>query len=209
MHVARTLGALVLALAPAGCGGASADSADTGPRPLDEVVRALQRGGTVVFLRHAATDRRIEDRPPLLHSCARQRPLTEAGRGQARTIGRAFRTLRIRVGPVLSSAYCRTRETAVLAFRQARTLQILTGSLLETAANERRLDRVRALLGRAPPPGRNSILVGHVSTLEPIAGFELAEGELAVFEPLGGRRFRLIGRVPPVAWPEIVKRWGR
>jgi hypothetical protein len=49
------------------------------------------------------------------------------------------------------------------------------------------------------------VLVGHVSTLEPIAGFELAEGELAVFEPLGGSRFRLIGRIPAGVWPAIVK----
>jgi hypothetical protein len=110
---------------------------------------------------------------------------------------------------VLASGYCRTRETAVLAFGRARTVRVLTGSLLDPAANERRLDRVRTLLATAPPAGRTAVLVGHIKTIEPIADVYLAEGELAVFEPQGGRRFRLVGRVPPRAWRAIVARWGR
>jgi phosphohistidine phosphatase SixA len=200
---ARGLAALAFALT--GCGGGGTDDAGTRARPLDEVVAALQRGGHVLFLRHTATDRSVDDRPPVLAGCHRQRPLTDAGREQARVIGRSFRALGIRVGTVLASAYCRTRETAVLAFGRAETVTALTGLVLGQAQLRRRLARVRVLLGTLPPPGRNTVLVGHVVTVEELVGVTLDEGELAVFQPLGGQGFRLIGRIPVFAWPQLVE----
>jgi phosphohistidine phosphatase SixA len=194
-----------LAVLAGGCGSGGADDVGTQARPLDEVVAALQRGGHVVFLRHTATDRSVEDRPPVLAGCHRQRPLTDAGREQARVIGRSFRALGIRVGTVLSSAYCRTRATAELAFGRAETVTALTGLVLGRAQLQRRLARVRVLLGTRPPPGRNTVLVGHVVTVEELVEVTLDEGELAVFEPEGGKRFRLIGRIPIFAWPQLVE----
>jgi broad specificity phosphatase PhoE len=58
------------------------------------------RGGYVVYLRHALTNpNRADD-----------------GRQMARDIGAAFKTRRIRVEKVGSSPYCRTVDTAELAF---------------------------------------------------------------------------------------------
>ena len=73
---------------------------------VDVVVLRLLRterpsmpGGLVVYLRHATTDRSKEDDVVVeLDDCSTQRNLSEQGRDQSRTIGRAFRALEIPIG---------------------------------------------------------------------------------------------------------------
>jgi broad specificity phosphatase PhoE len=67
--------------------------------------------------RQAATDQTQIDSD--LSRCETQRNLDEQSRAEARAIGQAVRALGIPVGAVLSSGYCRTRDTAALAFGRA------------------------------------------------------------------------------------------
>ena len=85
--------------------------------PLAEVLAELRQGGSVIFLRHTATDYAESDaRMKSYSDCGGQRNLAEKGRQDARNIGIAIRALGVPVGRVLSSPYCRTLETAELAF---------------------------------------------------------------------------------------------
>ena len=47
-----------------------------------------------------------------------------------------------------------------------------------------------------------------MKNLEDVAGITIEEGELAVFEPLGGRRYRYRGQLPASAWSELVAQLG-
>ena len=194
----------------AGCGGGSEPT--TEPQRLGpiELVEALREGGYVVYLRHAVTDRSKEDDPVLdLDDCSTQRNLSDNGRDQAREIGEGFRALAIPIDAVYSSEYCRTRETAELAFGRYEDEPGLTGFPEEgDPTYEARVRRTEELLARPPEPGGNTILVAHVKNLEEVAGRSLEEGEFAVFEPLGGRRYRYRGQLPASAWPELVEQLG-
>jgi phosphohistidine phosphatase SixA len=200
--------AFLLVLLVAGCGGAETPS-DT---QLDAVqlVEALQGGGYVVYLRHAATDPSEEDAGVVeVDDCSTQRNLTAAGRKQARVIGRSFRTLEIPVGAVLSSEYCRTRQTAELAFGRATLEPDLTGFPNQGDPGYReRVRATRRLLARKPPDDTNTVLVAHVKNIEAAADVSIDEGELAVFEPLGGTEFRYRGRIPAEAWPQLAQELG-
>jgi phosphohistidine phosphatase SixA len=195
--------AALAVVAVAGCGGA--DGQRSGPV---EVVEQLRRGGYVVFLRHAATDHSQRDRVGVpLTDCAGQRNLTDAGRAQARSIGRAWRSLGIPVRDVLSSGYCRTRETAELAFGRAAVVPVLTGIPAERVGTYAgRVRALRRLLGTRPADGQNVVIVGHIANLEAATTVEIDEGDAAVFEPLGESRFRLVARVPASVWPQLVGR---
>jgi broad specificity phosphatase PhoE len=199
----RVLAALAL-VAVAGCGGGS-DGRREGPL---EVAERLREGGYVVFLRHAATDRSQRDRIGVpLTDCSGQRNLNDAGREQARELGRAWRALGIPVGDVLSSGYCRTRETAELAFGRATIVPALTGIPTERVGTYAgRVRALRRLLGTRPDAGENVVVVGHIANLEAATEVEVEEGDAAVFEPLGAGRFRLVARVPASAWPQLVGR---
>jgi phosphohistidine phosphatase SixA len=205
----RTAAALLALLALAACGGADEPAADARLGPL-ELVRAVREGGHVLYLRHALTDRSREDDPAVdLDDCATQRNLSEEGREQARAIGEAMRALDLPLGEVLSSEYCRTRDTAELAFGASTVEPALTGFPEESDPTyAARVRETEELLGSPPEDGENTVLVAHVKNLEEVAGIEIAEGELAVFEPLGERRWRLRGRIPPDLWDDLVEELG-
>lgn len=75
----------------------------------------LRRGGIALF-RHANAPGGGDPAGMRLDDCATQRNLDALGRSQAVRIGEAFRAKGIAVGAVLASQWCRTTETAALAF---------------------------------------------------------------------------------------------
>ena len=209
MRRAATL--VLLAVLLAGCGGSEAPEAEPARLGPLELVEALREGGHVVYLRHAATDRSREDDPAVdLDDCATQRNLSNAGREQARAIGAAVRALQIPLGRVAASEYCRTRETAELAFGAFEDEPDLTGFPEESDPTyDERVRRTKELLAAPPPDGGNTVLVAHVKNLEESVSRSIDEGELAVFEPLGGMRSRYRGQIPASLWPDLVEEAGR
>jgi virginiamycin B lyase len=209
VRLATLAGALVLVPAvAAGAAGVERDRPDVATAPAapqltgDALLRALRRGGYVVYFRHAATDFSMSDTDTgNLANCARQRNLDARGKADARAIGRAWRALRLPIARVLSSRYCRARDTARLAFGRARMTLDLTGlpSAATDAERQRRIQALRGLLSARPARG-NTVLVAHLFNIQEAADVSLEEGEAAVFEPRGRGRFRLVGRVLPRAW---------
>jgi phosphohistidine phosphatase SixA len=166
----------------------------------------LRRGGVVLAIRHAATDFSEPDQDPVdLKDCRTQRNLSADGRRDARRIGQGARRLQLRIGAVLASPFCRTRETARLAFGRATVSSALLNTVTaqHDAAWRRQIRAARRLLGTKPAPGRVTVLVTHGSVVGDATGLTLEEGETLVFRPLGGSTFRLVGRILPRAWAAL------
>jgi phosphohistidine phosphatase SixA len=77
---------------------------------------ALKKPGTIVLFRHATAPGGGDPVGHKLDDCSTQRNLDDEGRAQARRIGESFRAQGIKVEAVLTSQWCRTRDTAQLAF---------------------------------------------------------------------------------------------
>jgi phosphohistidine phosphatase SixA len=166
----------------------------------------LRRGGVILVIRHAATDQSKPDQDPIdLKDCRTQRNLSAEGRRDARLIGQGARRLQLRIGAVLSSPFCRTRETARLAFGRATVSSALLNTITadHDAAWRRQIRAARRLLGAKPAAGRVTVLVTHGSVVGDATGHTLEEGETLVFRPLGGVRFRLAGRILPRDWAAL------
>jgi phosphohistidine phosphatase SixA len=171
-----------------------------------QLLAELRAGGRVVFLRHAATDFSENDsRMSGFDDCAHQRNLVDRGRDDARRIGIAIRTLGIPIGRVMASPYCRTVETAELAFGRAEKMNEARYAGL-TEGPERYAD-LRALLATRPASG-NTVIVGHGTPFYALAGVRLAEGEAAVIRPLD-TRFQIEGRIKPDGWAALRAAAGR
>jgi len=163
----------------------------------------LKRGGLVLVLRHAATDFSKPDQDPVvLADCGTQRNLSARGRIAAHAIGYHARRLGLRIGRVLASPYCRTLETARLAFGRATVSRALLNTIdsKHDARWRRQIRAVRRLFGTKPRPGTLTVLVTHGIVVVDASGLELLEGETLVLRPLGNGRFRPLGRILPADW---------
>jgi phosphohistidine phosphatase SixA len=177
-----------------------------GPLTGQALVDALRDGGHVLYLRHTETTRGGVDDLATLGDCTRQRPLSDAGRRDAREIGVAFDELGIPVGDVLASPFCRTVETARLAFGDVEADEGLLALAPDGSNREATADRVRALLADEPDDGENTVLVGHVSNLALVTSYEPEEGGTIVLRP-DGERWTLVGEVPPQGWQRLAERY--
>jgi virginiamycin B lyase len=200
MRKSRRIAAAALAagtalLLPAGTAGSA------GPR----LVEQLKRGGLVLVLRHAATDQSKQDEDPVdLADCTTQRNLSAAGRAQARAIRRGVARLQLRIGAVLTSRFCRTRETARLAFGRGKVEPALLNTIdaVHDESWRRQIRAARRLIGTRPAAGTLTVLVTHGIVVGDVTGLTLEEGETLVFRPRNGG-FRLVGRIAPAEWKSI------
>lgn len=178
---------------------------------LDQaLVDGLRTGGYVLYFRHAATEWSQSDRNQDAgwDSCdpAQMRQLSDAGREVAKQVGEALRRLRIPVGQVFASEFCRTRETArLLDLGPVET----TGDLLNTThadhvgGREALRRRVERLMSAPPPPGTNTVLVAHGNVFMLVSEPRPVEGGAAIVRPDGNGHFEVIAQVAPEEWIEF------
>jgi phosphohistidine phosphatase SixA len=199
LHV-LALAALLLA------GGAAHAQPAAGSLEGRALVTALRHGGYVLYMRHTSTDfGESDERMTSFDDCRQQRNLTDAGRAEARAIGAALRELAIPVGTVLASPYCRTRETADLVFGKATVSMAVRGGPASADPPDRYAD-LRALLAAPVPAGTNFAIASHGNPFRAVAQDPyLAEGEIAVVEPQGSGRFRIVARITRDMWPVLVR----
>jgi phosphohistidine phosphatase SixA len=187
--------------AAGGCG----DDDDEPERPAAAQASAvpverLRDGGYVVTFRHAATDSGV-DTTDDLSDCSRQRNLDAEGRRQSREIGRAFERLGIPVGRVLASPFCRTRDTAQLAFGRVQPTRALLSVEFFPSPEVGRRKGLRRLLRAEPADGTNTVLVTHGSAILDAIGAEPEEGDAVIVDPGEGRRgYAVVADVPVGAW---------
>jgi phosphohistidine phosphatase SixA len=198
--VAASFGVLAL-LGFGGRDRAAADNAD--------VVRALRAGGLVIVVRHGATFPDQADTDPLnFDNITAQRNLNDNGKALAKAFGDAIRQAAIPVGKVYTSKYNRAYETAVIAgFKDIeKTADITEGGLVVSPnENNRRADAFRKLIGTAPAPGTNTILITHKPNIVDALGkdwFDVKEGEASLFHPENGS-YKLVARVQMDEWPRL------
>jgi phosphohistidine phosphatase SixA len=165
------------------------------------VLDQLRHGGYVLYLRHTSTDFSQDDaKMTSYEDCASQRNLTDKGREEARAIGAHVKRLGIPIGAVLASPFCRTMETARLAFGVAQATNEVRGGPARSDDPKRYAGLVRLLSG-ALPRGQNLVISSHGNPFHAVAGPPyLAEGEIAVVRPEGDSRFSVVGRVRLKDW---------
>lgn len=160
---------------------AAAATARAAPR---EGPAALRKGGHILYLRHAHTVMHTEPKVLDLSDCAWQRNLAPEGRAEAESLRQRIRELGIPVGPVLSSAFCRARDTAEIVFGGYDIWAPLTYHANQTPAEHRaNVDLIRARLGQRPPPLQTLVMIGHEPGLRDATGIRLSEGEGVILEP--------------------------
>ncbi|MEC0245171.1 histidine phosphatase family protein [Paenibacillus chitinolyticus] len=163
---------------------------------------SLRQGGYILFVRHGEATIG-EDRPNLIfRDCSTQRNLSAAGRAQALLFGKTLRSLQIPVQyPVAASPFCRTRESAELAFGKEQVeldpfwvrIYKLSGPVSATE-KENTLATLTSVLEKVPPPGTNRVILAH-SFPKGIGLGEIPYMGTVVVKPKGkGNGYEIAGR---------------
>jgi phosphohistidine phosphatase SixA len=180
-----------------------------GPAAADDTEQALRAGGLVIVVRHGATFADQADTDPLnFENIAAQRNLNDKGKTLAKAFGDALRQGGIPVGEVYTSKYNRAYETAVIAGLKniEKTADLTEGGLVVSPnENNRRIEAFHKMLGTAPKPGTNTILITHKPNIVDALGkdwFDVKEGEASLFRPENGS-YKLLARVQMDEWPRI------
>jgi len=145
----------------------------------------LRAGGCIVLWRHAQTVPGIGDPPGFtLASCNTQRNLSAAGRSQARTAGEWFTARKLKPHAVLSSAWCRCKDTADLAFGGHEHWAPLDSTFAEGdkagAARAAMATRLASI-----PAGRFEVWVTHQVNITALTNAVPSMGEALVLDAAG------------------------
>lgn len=158
-----------------------------------------QTDGLVVWYRHALAPGGGDPPEFEVDDCSTQRNLSAAGRRQAMRMGRQLRTRDVPVARVLSSPWCRSRDTAQLmrvgkVRELARLGSVFQASQRTAARRQRATER---LLRRHADRDGVLVVVGHQANIIDVTGVAPSSGEgvvLRVDERTGD--LTVIGRVP-------------
>ena len=158
----------------------------------DELISKLQSGGNIVFIRHALAPGSGDPDNIDLNDCKTQRNLNEDGRKQARKIGNFFKKNRIKIYQVLSSEWCRCKETADIAFKDFSTNSFLN-SFYSSKYAKNKNHQVKALNDyiKKFKSNENLILVTHYVMISEVLNYSSSSGEIVVSD----KNFNILGTI--------------
>jgi phosphohistidine phosphatase SixA len=162
----------------------------------DDAWRALAAGNVVAIMRHALAPGTGDPPEFRLDDCSTQRNLDSRGRAQARAVGDAMRRRGVKVDLVLTSQWCRARETAeLLGFRNVSELPALNSFFANRSQAARQTRELEAAI-RGLAEGGTAILVSHQVNITALTGIYPASGEIVVGRMKDGG-FDVVGRIRP------------
>jgi phosphohistidine phosphatase SixA len=158
------------------------------------LLAVLREGGSVLLLRHAQTVPGVGDPPGfVLSDCKTQRNLSPEGIEQAKRIGVAARTEFIRFAKVLTSQWCRCRDTAQLISSEVSDWPALNSFFDDASTRVTQTEAVKKRL-LSMPYRETWLLVTHQVNITALTGISPAMGEGVVVRVTKGE-LRVLGRL--------------
>ena len=156
------------------------------------VIKELQKGGKIVFIRHSLAPGNGDPDNIDLKKCDTQRNLNEEGIEQAKKIGKLFRENNIQIDKVLSSEWCRCKDTAKFAFQE---FQIFKGlnSFYQEKFYKYKDDQIKNLKKFILEwdGEKNLIFVTHFVVISEIFNIGVSSGEMIVSD----KNYKIFGNI--------------
>ena len=156
------------------------------------LINELQKGGKLIFIRHAYAPGGGDPDNFDINDCTTQRNLSDSGRVQSQKIGNFFKENKIPIGEVYSSEWCRCKETASIAFSEYKTEKFLNSFFSEKFKKNKNLQikNLRSYIDRWDKK-KNLILVTHYVVILEILDYAPSSGEIVISD----MNFKLIGSI--------------
>ncbi len=147
----------------------------------EKILKLLKEGGKVVFIRHAYAPGNGDPDNFDIKNCSTQRNLNNSGISQSKNIGTFFSKNNIQIDKVLSSEWCRCKDTAQLAFQIFETFNALN-SFYDPRFEKNKSKQIKNLKKFINnwKSNKNLILVTHFVVISEMLGIGASSGEVVV-----------------------------
>ena len=147
----------------------------------DNVQNILNEGGKLIFIRHAYAPGGGDPDNFDISNCASQRNLNEEGIEQSKRIGNFFLEKNIMIDKILSSEWCRCKQTAKYAFKNYETKSFLNSFFSQKFADNKNKqikelkEYIKKWNGKS-----NLIFVTHYVVILETLNISVSSGEIVV-----------------------------
>jgi phosphohistidine phosphatase SixA len=141
----------------------------------------LNEGGKLIFIRHAHAPGSGDPDNFDLSNCASQRNLNQEGIDQAKSINKFFLKKHIDSSSVLSSEWCRCKQTAEYAFKNYKTISFLNSFFSQKFAHNKgkQIKELKEFIKEWNGKG-NLIFVTHYVLIYEILNLSVSSGEIVI-----------------------------
>ena len=147
----------------------------------DDLQDLLSDGGKLIFIRHAYAPGNGDPDGFEILNCASQRNLNKKGIEQSKSIGHFFLKNGIIIDRILSSEWCRCKDTAKYAFKKYETKSFLN-SFFSPKYTHNKINQIKELKEYVKKwdKKKNLILVTHFVVISEILGISALSGEIII-----------------------------
>ncbi|MFL2886568.1 MAG: histidine phosphatase family protein [Candidatus Pelagibacter sp.] len=158
----------------------------------DKILYSLKEGKKLVFIRHALAPGNGDPKNFDINDCSTQRNLDKIGIIQSKKIGLFFKNNKIKIDKVLSSEWCRCKNTAKYAFQDFEKFDALNSFYDERfAANEsKQINDLKNYIKKWDGD-KNLVLITHFVVISSILNIASSSGEIIVSD----KNFNIIGSI--------------
>ncbi len=158
----------------------------------EKIINSLKNGKKVVFIRHAIAPGNGDPDNFDILDCSTQRNLNEKGRDQSKKIGEFFRSNKILFDKVLSSEWCRCKDTGIIAFGDIETFSALNSfyDARFSKNKDKQINQLKEYIKNWDGK-KNLILITHYVVILEILGLGITSGEIIITN----KNFELIGNI--------------
>jgi len=147
----------------------------------DNLENLLSDGGKLIFIRHAYAPGSGDPDNFDLSSCGSQRNLSLEGINQAKNINKFFLKNQVDSNLVLSSEWCRCKQTAKYAFKNYKTKSFLNSFFSQKFAHNKakQIKELKEFIKEWDGKG-NLIFITHYVVISEILNLSVSSGEIVI-----------------------------
>ena len=155
--------------------------------------KPAQEGNKIILIRHSLAPGGGDPAGFKINDCKTQRNLNRVGIKQSKKIGKLFKKNKVLIDQVLSSQWCRCKDTAQYAFGDYKEFTALNSTFQSPYdKNEtKQLKELYSFVKKWDGKGKNLVLVTHYSIITAITNAVPSSGEIVITD----KNFKVISTV--------------
>ena len=158
----------------------------------NQILDILKKGGNLIFIRHAYAPGGGDPDNFDINDCSTQRNLSNEGKEQSKKIGKFFEENKIPISLVISSEWCRCKETANIAFKNYETKNFLNSFYSEKFAKNKKnqIDNLEEYIINWNSD-KNLVMITHYVLISEVLNYTPRSGEIVI----ANKNFKKIGNL--------------